>query len=98
MNAASIFADGEDQIQRTLLAEKYGSTTRPVRLAMTTSWSHFRLRLVPVTTTWSRNVKIVSVAVLTISDHILTHEALPADQRETSFGAMVEVALEAAFA
>lgn len=39
-----------------------------------------------------------ALAVLTISDHILTHEALPADQRETSFGAMVEVALEAAFA
>jgi len=39
-----------------------------------------------------------ALAVLTISDHILTHEALPADQRETSFGAMVEVALQAAFA
>jgi purine-nucleoside phosphorylase len=39
-----------------------------------------------------------ALAVLTISDHILTEEALPADQRETSFGAMVEVALEAAFA
>jgi purine-nucleoside phosphorylase len=39
-----------------------------------------------------------ALAVLTISDHILTNEALPADQRETSFGAMVEVALEAAFA
>ena len=39
-----------------------------------------------------------ALAVLTISDHILTHAALPADQRETSFGAMVEVALAAAFA
>jgi purine-nucleoside phosphorylase len=39
-----------------------------------------------------------ALAVLTISDHILTHEALPADQREKSFGAMVEVALTAAFA
>jgi purine-nucleoside phosphorylase len=39
-----------------------------------------------------------ALAVLTISDHILTHDALPADQRETSFGAMVEVALQAAFA
>ena len=38
-----------------------------------------------------------ALAVLTISDHILTHEALPADQRERSFGAMVEVALTAAF-
>jgi purine-nucleoside phosphorylase len=39
-----------------------------------------------------------ALAVLTMSDHILTGEALPADQRETSFSAMVEVALEAAFA
>ncbi|MEY4981747.1 MAG: purine-nucleoside phosphorylase [Pseudomonadota bacterium] len=39
-----------------------------------------------------------ALAVLTISDHILTHEALPADQRERSFGDMVEIALEAAFA
>ena len=39
-----------------------------------------------------------ALAALTISDHILTHESLPSDQRERSFGAMVEVALEAAFA
>ena len=39
-----------------------------------------------------------ALAVMTISDHILTHEALPADQRETSFGDMVEIALTAAFA
>lgn len=39
-----------------------------------------------------------ALAVLTISDHIVTGEALPADQREKSFGAMVEVALKAAFA
>ena len=39
-----------------------------------------------------------ALAVLTISDHIATGEALPADQREKSFGAMVEIALEAAFA
>jgi purine-nucleoside phosphorylase len=39
-----------------------------------------------------------ALAVLTISDHILTGEALPSDQRETSFAAMVEVALTAAFA
>lgn len=38
-----------------------------------------------------------ALAVLTISDHILTHEALPADQRETSFADMVKIALEAAF-
>ncbi|WP_309667842.1 purine-nucleoside phosphorylase [Tabrizicola sp.] len=39
-----------------------------------------------------------ALAVLTISDHIVTGEALPSDQREKSFGAMVEIALEAAFA
>ena len=38
-----------------------------------------------------------ALAVLTVSDHITTGEALPADQRERSFGAMVEIALEAAF-
>jgi purine-nucleoside phosphorylase len=39
-----------------------------------------------------------ALAVLTISDHIATGEALPSDQREKSFGAMVEIALQAAFA
>lgn len=39
-----------------------------------------------------------ALAVLTISDHLLTHEALPSADRERSFGDMVEIALEAAFA
>ncbi len=39
-----------------------------------------------------------ALAVLTISDHLLTHEALPAAERERSFGDMVHVALTAAFA
>jgi len=39
-----------------------------------------------------------ALAVLTVSDHLLTGEALPSDQREKSFGDMVEIALEAAFA
>lgn len=38
-----------------------------------------------------------ALAVLTVSDHLLTHEALPAEERERSFGEMVEIALEAAF-
>lgn len=42
--------------------------------------------------------KARALAVLTISDHLLTHEALPASEREQSFGAMMEVALDAAFA
>ncbi len=39
-----------------------------------------------------------ALAVLTVSDHLITHEALPARDREKSFGDMVEIALEAAFA
>ncbi|MCR8725935.1 purine-nucleoside phosphorylase [Frigidibacter sp. ROC022] len=38
-----------------------------------------------------------ALAVLTVSDHLQTHEALPSDQREKSFGDMVEIALTAAF-
>lgn len=38
-----------------------------------------------------------ALAILTISDHLLTHEALPAEDRERSFGDMVEIALGAAF-
>lgn len=38
-----------------------------------------------------------ALAVLTVSDHLKTGEALPSDQREKSFGDMVEIALEAAF-
>ena len=39
-----------------------------------------------------------ALAVLTISDHLLRDEALPSEDRERSFGDMVEIALEAAFA
>jgi len=39
-----------------------------------------------------------ALAVLTVSDHLLTGEALPAADRENSFGEMVEIALAAAFA
>jgi purine-nucleoside phosphorylase len=39
-----------------------------------------------------------ALAVLTISDHLITHEALPAQERERSFADMIEIALEAAFA
>lgn len=38
-----------------------------------------------------------ALSVLTVSDHILTGEALPAAERETSFAAMIEIALHAAF-
>lgn len=39
-----------------------------------------------------------ALAVLTVSDHLETGEALPAEDREKSFGDMVEIALAAAFA
>ncbi len=39
-----------------------------------------------------------ALAVLTVSDHLLTGEALPSRDREKTFGDMVEIALEAAFA
>ncbi|ABG31261.1 purine-nucleoside phosphorylase [Roseobacter denitrificans] len=39
-----------------------------------------------------------ALAILTVSDHLQTGEALPAEDREQTFGDMVEIALEAAFA
>jgi purine-nucleoside phosphorylase len=39
-----------------------------------------------------------ALSVLTVSDHLITKEELPSDQRERSFGDMVEIALRAAFA
>ena len=39
-----------------------------------------------------------ALAVLTVSDHLITGEALPSEDRERSFGDMVEIALTAAFA
>lgn len=38
-----------------------------------------------------------ALAVLTVSDHLLSGAALPSEDREKSFGDMVEIALEAAF-
>jgi purine-nucleoside phosphorylase len=38
-----------------------------------------------------------ALAVLTVSDHLLTKEELPSEDRERSFGDMVEIALSAAF-
>lgn len=39
-----------------------------------------------------------ALAILTVSDHLQTGEALPSEDRERSFGEMVEIALDAAFA
>ena len=39
-----------------------------------------------------------ALAILTVSDHLQTGEALPSEDREKTFGEMVEIALEAAFA
>ena len=38
-----------------------------------------------------------ALAVLTVSDHLISGEALPSADRERSFGEMVRIALEAAF-
>lgn len=38
-----------------------------------------------------------ALAVLTVSDHLQTGEALPSEDREKTFGDMVEIALHAAF-
>ena len=38
-----------------------------------------------------------ALAVLTVSDHLQTGEALPSEDRERSFGDMVNIALQAAF-
>ncbi len=38
-----------------------------------------------------------ALAILTVSDHLTTGEALPSSQREQSFGDMVAIALDAAF-
>jgi purine-nucleoside phosphorylase len=40
--------------------------------------------------------KCRALAILTISDHLFTGESLPSEDRERSFGDMVEIALEAA--
>ena len=39
-----------------------------------------------------------ALAICTISDHLLTHEATTAEERQTSFTQMMEVALETAVA
>ncbi|MGR3503065.1 purine-nucleoside phosphorylase [Pseudaestuariivita sp.] len=48
--------------------------------------------------TLAARYSVRALAVLTVSDHLITHEALPAEDRERSFGDMVEIALKAAFA
>ncbi len=40
--------------------------------------------------------KVRALALLTVSDHLLTHEALSSQDREQSFGEMIEIALTAA--
>lgn len=42
--------------------------------------------------------KVRALALLTVSDQLLTGAALPASEREQGFGEMVEIALQAAFA
>ena len=37
-----------------------------------------------------------ALCILTVSDHVFTGEALPAEERQTSFREMMEIALEIA--
>ena len=37
-----------------------------------------------------------ALAICTVSDSLVTHEALPAEERQTSFTQMMEIALETA--
>ena len=39
-----------------------------------------------------------ALTVLTVSDHLITHEETTAEERQTSFNGMIEVALDAALA
>jgi purine-nucleoside phosphorylase len=48
--------------------------------------------------TLAARYSVRALAVLTISDHLLTGEELPAAERQSSFSDMVEIALAAAFA
>ena len=41
---------------------------------------------------WNKN----ALCICTVSDHMLTGEALPAEERQTSFREMMQVALETA--
>ena len=56
------------------------------------------LRLIPMAFLERISRPLMALSVLTISDHLLRDEALPPEDRERSFGDMVEIALEAAFA
>ncbi|MCM3622017.1 purine-nucleoside phosphorylase [Brevibacillus borstelensis] len=46
--------------------------------------------------TLAAQFKCKALSILTVSDHILTGEATSADERQTTFNTMIEVALEAA--
>ena len=48
--------------------------------------------------TLAARFKRKALAILTVSDHLQTGEALPSDEREKTFAQMIEVALAAAFA
>ena len=39
---------------------------------------------------------VLALTVLTVSDHLVTREETTSEERQTSFGAMIEVALDAA--
>ncbi len=48
--------------------------------------------------TLAARYSVRALTVLTVSDHLLTEESLPSEERETSFRDMIQIALTAAFA
>ena len=48
--------------------------------------------------TLAARYNVRALTVLTVSDHLLTEEALPPEERETSFRDMIQIALAAVFA
>ena len=48
--------------------------------------------------TLAARYSVRALTVLTVSDHLLTEESLPSEERETSFRDMIQIALAAAFA
>ena len=48
--------------------------------------------------TLAARYNVRALTVLTVSDHLLTEESLPSEERETSFRDMIQIALAAAFA
>ncbi|MBL8968500.1 MAG: purine-nucleoside phosphorylase [Spirochaetaceae bacterium] len=65
-------------------------------------WARFGVLGVEMETaelyTLAAKYDVEALAILTVSDHLVTHEATPAEERETRFRAMAEIAFQALLA